>query len=86
MNCPTCKSLLLHRHEPPPEADRCTSAACGRVFDTLGAESASDPGPWPAQNVMDHLEGLQGSHAEHDEHGKIVASWSYQRGTSATVS
>ena len=85
MSCPNCKSMLLHRAEPPPLADRCTSAACGRVYDPTGAESPDDPGPWPTQPEMDDLQGLRGSFVMQDEHGSAVASWTYRRGSSVTL-
>ena len=85
MSCPNCKTMLLHRADPAPEADRCTSAACGRVYDPSGAESPNDPGPWPTQHEMDNLGGLQGSFVVQDEHGSAVASWTYRRGSSASL-
>ena len=86
MSCPRCKSMLLHRVDPAPVADRCTSAACSRVYDPTGADSADDPGPWPTQQEMDDLQGLQGSFVALDEHGSAVASWTYRRGSSARLS
>lgn len=85
LSCPRCKSMLLHRVNPAPVADRCTSAACSRVYDPTGADSPDDPGPWPTQQEMDDLQGLQGSFVALDEHGSAVASWTYRRGSSATL-
>lgn len=85
MHCATCRHLLVHRHEPLPRASRCTNAGCERTFDQSGAEIDASGGPWPTQAEMDNLEGLQGSLTKLDQHGVVVASWSYQRGTMVTV-